>query len=198
MNTQHITRACAAAAVLAPLAPTVALAEEESSSGIALLIPTMAELIPACIAFLIVFIVLSKLVWPAVVKMMDEREAAMNGELEAAEEAKKKVAETQAECDKQLAEARAQAADIVAKAKQEAEQEAAKIVYDAHVQATEAIEKGHKAVEGERARAMAELSQSVTELSVEIASKIIGEGLDVTEQRKLATRYLDEMESADA
>ena len=109
------------------MAPTAALAEEERS-GIQLLVPTLAELVPACIAFLVVYIILAKMVWPSVVKMMDDREKALTGQMEAAEQAKEKLAETSKQCDEQLAAAHAQAAEIVAHAKHEAEQERARIL----------------------------------------------------------------------
>ena len=179
------------------MAPTAALAEEERS-GIQLLIPTLAELIPACIAFLVVYIILAKMVWPSVVKMMDDREKALTGQMEAAEQAKEKLAETSKQCDEQLAAAHAQAAEIVAHAKHEAEQERARIIYEAHVQAADIIDKGHNAVEAERAHTLEDLSRSVADLSVEIAGKIIGSELTDEEHLKLASRYLEEMEAQDA
>ena len=179
------------------MAPTAALAEEERS-GIQLLVPTLAELVPACIAFLVVYIILAKMVWPSVVKMMDDREKALTGQMEAAEQAKEKLAETSKQCDEQLAAAHAQAAEIVAHAKHEAEQERARIIYEAHVQAADIIDKGHKAVEAERAHTLEDLSRSVADLSVEIASKIIGSELTDEEHLKLASRYLEEMEAQDA
>ena len=179
------------------MAPTAALAEEERSD-IQLLIPTLAELIPACIAFLVVYIILAKMVWPSVVKMMDDREKALTGQMEAAEQAKEKLAETSKQCDEQLAAAHAQAAEIVAHAKHEAEQERARIIYEAHVQAADIIDKGHKAVEAERAHTLEDLSRSVADLSVEIAGKIIGSELTDEEHLKLASRYLEEMEAQDA
>ncbi len=179
------------------MAPTAALAEEERS-GIQLLVPTLAELIPACIAFLVVYIILAKMVWPSVVKMMDDREKALTGQMEAAEQAKEKLAETSKQCDEQLAAAHAQAAEIVAHAKHEAEQERARIIYEAHVQAADIIDKGHKAVEAERAHTLEDLSRSVADLSVEIAGKIIGSELTDEEHLKLASRYLEEMEAQDA
>ena len=179
------------------MAPTAALAEEERS-GIQLLVPTLAELVPACIAFLVVYIILDKMVWPSVVKMMDDREKALTGQMEAAEQAKEKLAETSKQCDEQLAAAHAQAAEIVAHAKHEAEQERARIIYEAHVQAADIIDKGHKAVEAERAHTLEDLSRSVADLSVEIAGKIIGSELTDEEHLKLASRYLEEMEAQDA
>ena len=179
------------------MAPTAALAEEERS-GIQLLVPTLAELVPACIAFLVVYIILAKMVWPSVVKMMDDREKALTGQMEVAEQAKEKLAETSKQCDEQLAAAHAQAAEIVAHAKHEAEQERARIIYEAHVQAADIIDKGHKAVEAERAHTLEDLSRSVADLSVEIAGKIIGSELTDEEHLKLASRYLEEMEAQDA
>lgn len=175
--------------------PTVALAEEERS-GIALLIPTPAELIPAIVAFIIIFIVLIKLVWPTVMKMMNDREALLNEQVEAAEEAIRKSKEAEREAEEIVADAHRKGADVVAAAKQEAEQERTRILYEAQKQSLEIIEKGHKAVDSERQRAMADLSRSVADLSVDIAGKIIGTSLDDEAHRRLAMRYLDEMENS--
>ena len=179
------------------MAPTAALAEEERS-GIQLLVHTVAGGGPGWGAFVVVYIILAKMVWPSVVKMMDDREKALTGQMEAAEQAKEKLAETSKQCDEQLAAAHAQAAEIVAHAKHEAEQERARIIYEAHVQAADIIDKGHKAVEAERAHTLEDLSRSVADLSVEIAGKIIGSELTDEEHLKLASRYLEEMEAQDA
>ena len=194
---QKMARMSMAGLTLLATTPTIALAEEERG-GIDLLIPAIAELIPACIAFLIVYIVLAKMVWPSVVKMMDDREKALASQVEAAQEAQRKVAETTQECNRRLSEAHAQAASIVAKAKQDAEEERARIVYEAHVQASDIIDKGHKAVEAERTRAMEDLTRSIADLSDEIAGKIIGAELTDEKHLKLASRYLEEMEAQDA
>lgn len=179
--------------------PVCALAEaEEERGGIDLLVPALAELIPACIAFLIVYMVLAKMVWPSIVKMMNDREQALNDQFEAADKAKKELEETSKQCNQQLADAHAAASEILIKAKQDAEEERARIIYEAHVQAADIIEKGHKAVEAERAHVLEDLSRSVADLSVEIAGKIIGAELTDEKHLKLASRYLEEMEAQDA
>ena len=55
------------------------------------------------------------------------------------------------------------------------------------------IAKAHGAVDSERHKAMIELSGSVVDLSVEIATKIIGNDLTEDQQRKLAEKYLAEV-----
>ena len=57
--------------------------------------------------------------------------------------------------------------------------------------------KSRGAVESERKKAMIELSSSVVDLSVEIASKIIGNELSEESQRKLAEKYLAEVGASD-
>ena len=52
-------------------------------------------------------------------------------------------------------------------------------------------------MDSERHKAMIELSSSVVDLSVEIASKIIGNDLSVEEQRRLAEKYLAEVGKSD-
>ena len=194
---QRVRTVAMAGLASAALLPTIALAEEERS-GLSLLIPTMAEFIPACIAFVIVFLILSKMVWPVVVRSMAAREESVKVQIEAGDEAKRMLADTATQCQEELAKARGDSSEIVAKAKQEAEEERARIIYEAHVQANDIIEKGHKAVDSERAHAMEDLSRSVADLSVEIAGKIIGAELTDEEHLKLASRYLEEMENEDA
>ena len=57
------------------------------------------------------------------------------------------------------------------------------------------IAKAHDVIDAERTKAMAELSGSVVDLSVEIASKVIGDALDEKTQRELASKYLAEVGS---
>ena len=55
------------------------------------------------------------------------------------------------------------------------------------------VAKAHDVVDSERHKAMIEISSSVVDLSVEIASKIIGDGLTQDQQRQLAEKYLADL-----
>lgn len=189
------SRAVAAAALLAAATPGVAFAEEEENAGLMLLTPNMAEFIPACVAFIIIFIILSKFAWPFVLKMMDDREQKIKGDLDAAEQARSKAEVAEAEIAVKLEAAERQAEEIIADAKRDAENERARIIAEGQASAQALIAKAHATVADEREKAMIELSGQVVDLSVEIASKIIGTGLSEEEQRKLAERYLLEVGS---
>ena len=184
----------AAAALLTLGTPAVALAEEENT-GMRLLLPNMAEFIPACIAFLIIWFLMAKFAWPMVLKMMDDREKKIQGDLDAAEQARTEAEEAKAAYATKIEEAERQAADIVAEAKHEAEVMRSEMLAKAQEDSQAIIAKAHDVIDAERAKAMAELSGSVVDLSVEIAGKIIGDALDEDEQRQLAIKYLSEVGS---
>ena len=174
--------------------PVAALAEEENT-GMKLLIPNMAEFIPACIAFLIIFFIMSKFAWPMVLKMMEDRESKIQGDLDAAEQAKEQAKANAKAYEERIDQAEREAAEIVAQAKREAEEERARILAKAQKDAAATIAKARDAVESERKKALVQLSGSVVDLSVEIASKIVGNDLTDAQHRRLAERYLAEVGS---
>ena len=176
--------------------PAVALAEE-SAVGPDILIPKMAEFIPALIAFIIIWVILAKLVWPSVLEMMEKRQQKIQDDLDAAERSKIEAAEEAKSYEAKILEAHHEADAIVAKAKKEAEEVRSAVLAKAQREAADIIAKAHGAVDSERHKAMIELSSSVVDLSVEIASKIIGNDLSVEEQRRLAEKYLAEVGKSD-
>ena len=80
----------ATAALLVAMAPSVALAEE-GASGADILLPKPAEFVPALIAFLIIFAVVAKFVWPSVLRMLDKRQEKIQGDLDAAAKAREEA-----------------------------------------------------------------------------------------------------------
>ena len=177
-------------------APVVSLAEE-SAVGPDILIPKVAEFVPALIAFLIILAVLSKLVWPSVLEMMEKRQAKIQSDLDEAERSKREAAEEAKSYEGKILEAHHEADAIIAKAKKEAEEVRSQVLAKAQREAADIIAKAHGAVDSERHKAMIELSSSVVDLSVEIASKIIGNDLSEDEQRRLAEKYLAEVGAPD-
>jgi F-type H+-transporting ATPase subunit b len=191
----QFARAAAVIAAVAAACPAPALADE--AVGADILIPKVAEFVPALIAFLIIWIVLAKLVWPQVLSMMDQRQQKIQEDLDAAEKARQDAAESAKVYEQKIIEAHQQADEIISKAKKEAEEERTAILAKAQKEAADVIAKSHGAVDSERHKAMIELSGSVVDLAVEIATKIIGNDLSADQQRKLAEKYLAEVGASD-
>lgn len=171
-------------------APTPAFA-----AGADILIPKPAEFVPALIAFIVIWIIIAKVAGPPIMKMFDDRQAKIEGDLKAAEDAKIEAEASARESRDSVIAAQTEAAGIVAAAKREAEEERARIIAEAQTSAQGIIAKAHDAIDAERKKAMVELSGQVVDLSVEIASKIIGDALSNDEQEVLAEKYLMEVGS---
>jgi len=185
-----------AATLSCAFAPAVALAED-NAVGAGILIPEPAEFIPALISFVLILVIMSKLAWPSILGVLDKRQHKIEGDLDAAENARAKAAQEEKELEERVRKAHIEAEEIVAQAKKEVEEERSRTMTKAQKDAAEIVAKSHRALDVERKKAMIELSSSVVDLSVEIASKIIGDSLSVEQQRKLAEKYLAEMSVAD-
>ncbi len=158
-----------------------------------ILIPKPAEFIPALIAFLVIWFLLAKFAWPMILKTLDDRQAKIQEDLDAAERTRAAVEQEKKEYAARLDQAQREAGEIVAEAKKDAESVRSEVLAKAQKEASGIIAKSHEALEGERRKAMIELSGSVVDLSVEIAGKIIGNELSEDQQRSLAEKYLAEV-----
>ena len=194
MNLSSQKSAIALSASAAALLMPVSAFAEDGAAGADILIPKMAEFIPALIAFLIIWIVLAKVALPGIMKTMEERGKKIEESLDEAEAIAKR-----AESDSIVTDARRQAADIVLEARKDAESERARIIEAAHKEAEEIIAKAHTTVEDERKSIYAGAASSIADLSVAVATKIVGEALeDDAEQKKLIERYIQEAGSLNA
>ena len=197
---KQINRATVAAAISSFVLAVPAQAfAEESSNKAEILIPKMAEFIPALIAFLIIWVVLAKFAWPQILSMMDERGKRIQESLDEAETTKKKAIASRKEYDELVTDARRKSADIALEARKDAEAERARIIEAAHKEAEDIIAKAHANAEDERNAIYAAAAASIADLSVSVASKIVGETLDQDgEQRRLIERYVKEAGSLNA
>ena len=181
-----------ASLILVAAYPADAMAAEGGVDA-SILIPKPAEFFPALIAFLIIWILLAKKVWPQVLENLDARQAKIEGDLDDAAQAKAKAQEELKDYRQKIANANVEADKIIAEAKKKAESEHAQIKNQAAVEAEEIVAHAHEAAEFERHAALADLTSQAADLSVEIAEKILMETLkDTEEQHKLIEKCLEE------
>lgn len=160
------------------------------------LLPEWPELIIGALAFLIVFGVLGKVLMPRIQQTLAARTDAIEGGLKRAEEAQAEAARTLDQYRAQLAEARHEASRLREEAKEQGAQIIAEMREQAQTEARRVTEAAQAQLEADRHQALAALRQEVGAISVELASKIVGESLaDEARQRGMVDRFLDELES---
>jgi F-type H+-transporting ATPase subunit b len=160
------------------------------------LLPDLTELIIGAISFFIVFGVLGKLLLPRITTVLAARTDAIEGGIQRAEDAQAEASRTLEQYRAQLAEARHDAARLREEAKEQGAQIIAEMREQAQAEARRLTEAAQKQIEAERQQAIASVRTEVGALSVQLASRVVGESLtDEARQRRVVDRFLDELDN---
>lgn len=182
-------------------APTALLAAEGESGFWAEaypIIPHPGEIIVGTICFVILLVIFTKKVVPALEKVYAERVASIEGGMEEAEKAQKEAEAALAEYKAQLAEARTEANQIREEARADAAAVASEVREKAHAEATRIVESAQRQIEAERQQAVTTLRAEVGRLATDLAGRIVGESLeDSARQSRVVDRFLAELEQAE-
>jgi len=167
-----------------------------ASGGLGPLSPDLSELIIGTIAFLIVFAVLYRVLFPRIQQTLTERTDAIEGGLKRADEAQAEAKQTLEQYQAQLADARHEASRL----RQDAQEEGARIVAELRAQGEaerqRLVAAAHDQIEADRAQAIQALRAEMGSLAVELASRVVGEALDEdARQRRVVDRFLEELET---
>jgi F-type H+-transporting ATPase subunit b len=165
----------------------------EEPSGVDLILPAIDELIWGAVAFAVVLFVLNKFAFPALRKNVEARENQIRDDLKQAEEAKFEAQRQLDEYKKQLAEARGEANKIIEDARQSAEQVRKDLIAKAEQDAEQVASRAQEQIQNERTRAIGELQSTVSELSIELAEKIVNRSIDASAHRDLVDAYIKEV-----
>lgn len=162
----------------------------------AILTPDLGLLFWMLLAFLVVFGVLAKFGFPAIVNMVEERKAYIDESLKKAHEANEKLSNIQAESEKLLRDAREQSNQILKLAAQDRDNIVAQAQDKAREEGQRIISEAKAQIEAEKQNAISDIRAQVATLSVSIAEKILRQRLSGdAEQMKYVDKLLDEVSS---
>ncbi len=177
------------------LSTAVVLATEESTdSNVALVLPETAELIAGVVAFAIVFFFVWRWALPTINKTLAARQDAIAGQIAQAEKAKAEAESLLADYRSQLAEAKADGNRLIEEARATSEEMKANIVAKAEAEAGQIVGKAREEAGAEKVRALADARAQVGEISVDLASRIVGDSLDADAHKELVESYLADLE----
>ena len=167
---------------------------EQVEGGIQFLLPAPAELYTGIVAFAIVFFFMWKKAAPAVKKLMEERQAAIAGQIKEAEATKLEAQSLLGDYKAQVAGAKGEANQIVEEARKSAEVVRAGVLAKAEEEAAGIRAKARTEAEAEKGRALQEARAEVANISVNLAERVVGASLDAARQKDLVEQYLAELE----
>jgi F-type H+-transporting ATPase subunit b len=147
------------------------------------------------VAFLLLFLLLAKWGWPAIIKSMEERADTIDKGVEYARQAKEQLDNARAEARKYVDEAQKQQAEILREAAKMKTQIIEEARSEAAVEAKKEIDAAKIAIEQSRKEAELQFRNEVSKFSIDIAEKMVRNRLQSDEsQKELVNKLLDEIE----
>lgn len=160
-----------------------------------LITPAIGTLFWTVVTFTLFFLILKKFAWKPVLNTIKQRDEMIKGSLASAEKARKEMIKLQSDNEAILRKAREEREVILKEAREVRDKLIAEAKGKASEEAEKLIEKARTGIEREKEIALASIREQVASLSVDIASKLLGEKLKETgEQQKLINNYLKEVD----
>ncbi|MBO5457223.1 MAG: F0F1 ATP synthase subunit B [Muribaculaceae bacterium] len=147
------------------------------------------------VSFAILFFILWKWGWPAIMKGVSDRADLIDKGVEYAQNAKEQLDHAREEADKQIAEARRQQADMLREADRMKTQIIEEARTAAQAEAKKVMDAAKVSIEQERKEAQQQFRNEVSSFALDIAQKVVrNEMKDEKAQEKLVSSLLDEIE----
>ena len=155
-----------------------------------LLTPDPGLILWTLLAFLIVFFILGKYAWPAIIKGLAEREQGIADAITSAEKIKAEMATLKSENENLLAQAREERAGMIKDAKATADKMVADAKEKAKLEYDRILADAQLAINQQKMAALTEVKNQVGTLVVEVAEKILRKELSDKQQQE---KYIKEL-----
>ncbi len=157
--------------------------------------PAIGTIFWTTLIFGLFFVILAKFAWKPILNSVKARDEMIKGALESAEKAREDMLKLQSDNEAILRKAREEREGILKEAREVRDKLIAEAKGRATEEAEKLIEKARTGIESEKRKALSEIREQVATLSVEIASKLLGEKLKQSgEQEKLIDNYLNDID----
>lgn len=138
-----------------------------------LLTPEFGLLIWTLLAFLIVFFLLKKMAWPAIIKGLRDREQSIASSLETAEKVKAEMAQLKSENEALLASAREERAQLLKEARETKDRIINEAKEQAKMEANKIVTEAQAAINTQKMAALTDVKNQVGKLVIEVTEKVL-------------------------
>mgnify|MGYP003406014399 FL=1 len=149
-----------------------------------LLTPEFGLLIWTLVAFLVVFFILKKMAWPAIIKGLRDRENTITESLATAQKVKEEMALMKSENEALLASAREERANMLKEARETKEKMISEAKELAKTEANKIILEAQAAIETQKMSAMIDVKNQVGKLVIEVSEKVLRKELGSKEAQE--------------
>ncbi len=148
------------------------------------------------INLLVTYFVLKRFLFKPILKVLENRRVKIERLVTDTEKDRAEAEKQVAEANRMLHQSGREAADILSNAKNQAELQREEILADARREASAMVSRADGEIGRLKTSMLNEVRDEVADLSVAIASKVIGKALDEQRQRELVDQFLNENEAS--
>jgi F-type H+-transporting ATPase subunit b len=156
-------------------------------------IPDPLSMVLTLVATLILFFVLTKLLYKPVSKMLNDRKERIKQNIDGANNLKQEAAKLKEEYELKITEAKKEAQEIIEAGRKRGEELKESIVAEAKEEANNIIERAKREISQEKEKALLDIKAQSAEMALLIASKILEENLTLDKQQQLINKFVDEV-----
>ena len=157
-----------------------------------LLTPGLGLIFWTLLSFIIVYLVLKKFAWPAIVGGLQKREQSIADSLATAERVRGEMAELKSENEELLAQAREERARLLKEAREIKDKIIGEAKEQAKVEAAKIISESQAAINTQKMAALTDVKNQVGKMVVEVSEKILKREL---QNKDAQEKYIKELTS---
>lgn len=154
----------------------------------------LALLLTQIATFIVAMVVVWRMFWGPLTRMMKERAEKISSDLERAETGRREIEALEADYRRRLSAIEEQARKEIKDAMHKGNQAKEEILAGARQEAQRILEKAQQDLAREREQVIRELRGQVADLSLSAVERLIGNGVDQQVQKRLLNEFLGELE----
>ncbi|NMA86396.1 MAG: F0F1 ATP synthase subunit B [Tissierellia bacterium] len=156
-------------------------------------IPEWINMLLTIGAFLVLLYGLRRLLYEPVSKVLNERQDNIQNNIDEGHRIKEEAIQLKSQYEAQIQEAKNESQAIIENGKKRGEEVREDIILEAREEAKNILDKAKREIEVEKEKALMEVQNEAGEMAILIASKIIGENLNLAAQEDLIDKFVDEV-----
>ena len=166
--------------------------------GIGALGFNLPALVAQMINFALLLVIFRLLLYKPLLRILDERKQRIQEGLDASDEAKRRLSETEQEVANEVDKARQEGQGLITQAQQISSRIQEEARQAARAEAEQLLERARGEIQLERDSAIADLRREFADLTITAAERVIKEELDADKHRRLIQEVLTEAPTAGA
>ena len=147
------------------------------------------------VTFLVLLALLAKFAWKPLLQALESREETIRKSLDDAQQARQELERLNQESAQMIAKARQEADAIVARSRTGAERLKEDMRQEARAESATIVKNAERQIQLETARAIERIRHEAVDLSIAIASKVIGRNLSKDDNERLIEDALKQVEA---